>query len=158
MQRRNVFDIPSRALFCTGAIGCFCLAFALTPSDVRSQLSVRDGLAFVGTPPNPAPRTQPVLPVRDAFAAPASIHDDVPAANHPAAPARTAPEAVLPVTRVTAIVTGDRPTAIVETGAAVRAVSVGDPLDGSRVSSIDDGAIELADGSRLVLIQASSAP
>jgi hypothetical protein len=149
----------NRAALVAGSIACFASAILLWPAGVRSQLDVQTR----ERPLTPAPRAEPsllaVAPEGDAFA-PRAVVDDEPPPVRP--PARALPPlpAVRPgaalqrstaVTHVTAIATGEYPTAVVEAGGAPRIVSVGDPLDGSTIAAIDDDAIRLSDGRRLSL-------
>jgi hypothetical protein len=53
--------------------------------------------------------------------------------------------------RVTATVSGARPAAIVESAQGVRAVGVGDALDGTTVSAISGDGLTLADGRKLAI-------
>lgn len=145
--------IVSRTLMGGCALTCFALAFALTPSDVRSQRNPPSPGPPVHSPsPSPA-EIRPVAPLGDAFAPRSFDDDDAPAVARLAAPAVPGLKPPLPLVpaRVTAIATGSRPTAIVETDSGTRAVSAGDALSGSRVSSILDDAVVLDDGRRLPL-------
>jgi hypothetical protein len=149
-MQRNTNLVSSRTLLAGCALACFALAFALTPSDVRSQRNQRrNAPTFASAPRFPA-TLRPVAPAGDAFAPRFTVEDDAPA---PARPSARLAASLRPLDpgRVTAIATGSRPTAIVEGGSGARAVFVGDPLSGSRVSAIADNAVRLADGRRLTL-------
>lgn len=167
-QRHMTFDRTKRALLGAAALVCFAGAALLTPSGVRSQLDVsaRD------IPSEPAPVQEsplvPIAPDGDAFAPRADTGDDLPPAlpqRLPLAlprlmpPPRLAPRAVLPAhVRIAAIATGANPSAIAEIGGAVRIVTIGDTLDGSTVATIEDDAVELANGRRLSLEPATVTP
>lgn len=154
MQRPDRFPIPgSRELLAACALCCFACAFVLAPSGVRSQLAAPVRASDAGAVQRP-PAAASAIPVEgDAFA-PRSAADDDPTP----APAHVAGAILQPSARVTAIVTGARPTALVEIGPSVRAVSVGDVLGGSRVAFITDDAVELSNGERLSLIPAAAVP
>lgn len=161
MLRRFKLPVPgSRVILSTAALCCFACAFALVPADVRSQLDSRQGESIPEAPTSLHPAMRPVPPEGDAFAPPSDFDDDV-AAMAPRRAPRPPPATLgvaLPDSRVTAIATGARPTAIVESGASVRAVSIGDPLDGSHVTSILDDAVRLENGKRLLLMPGASTP
>lgn len=158
-----------RPLLATGALLCFAAAVVLTPTDVRSQLDLRRPDAIAQTEPHaPAPLV-PVVPAGDAFAPRAETDDEnvrtpIAAAILPRLPQlpqtglRLANGATAVQTRITAIATGSHPTAIVESGDAVRAVTIGDSLDGSTIAAIGDDTVRLADGRHLSLAPSSPSP
>jgi hypothetical protein len=134
----------------------------LTPSDVRSQLNVQGHeLLAESAPPLVLPLAA-VEPAGDAFSPRAMVDDEPPAL--PVMPALRLPR--LPQNmvqmphvalqaaplRVTAVATGSDPTAIVESGGVPRVVTIGDSLDGSTITAIDDDGIRLT-GKRHLLLQ-----
>jgi hypothetical protein len=155
--RRPTLVRAKRNLLVAGALLCFAAAGVLTPSDVRSQLDVRRHDPVVEPVARPEAPLAAILPDGDAFAPRAEADDTVPASPPPrlpvlprsAAPLSAAPAS--PRTRVTAIATGRDPSAIVEQNGSVRAVTIGDALDGSTVTAIEDDRIALANGRHLSL-------
>lgn len=160
MRRYTTFSRTRRLTLGLASIACFAAALVLMPSGARSQLGVgrRDPAAAAG-PRVPAGIT-PIAPRNDAFAPRATLDDDEPRAAVPSPPplapmpnahpplARPAQRAPI---RVTAVATGDHPTAIIAEGGASRVVTIGDRVDGSTIGAIDDDAVVLADGRRLSL-------
>ena len=170
MTHRHIpFARARRALLGIAALLCFAGAIVLTPSDVRSQLNLRshDQLA------EPAPLlVQPLAalaPAGDAFA-PRAIVEDEPRPPVPADPPLRLPRLagnVLQMPRmaphlaplhVTAVATGSDPTAIVESGGVPRVVTIGDSLDGSTITAIDDDGIRLSGNRRLSLEAGAGKP
>jgi hypothetical protein len=148
MTRTFLRTRSKRALPVTAALLCFTLAFALTPSGVRSQAVA--ARAAVPAPTLAPHLPEPIDPNGDAFAARATIDDDtVPVAL--AAAALAIRPAIAAPPRVTAIATGDHPVAIVEAGGTAQAVASGDALDGSRVAAINGAGVRLANGTQLPL-------
>jgi hypothetical protein len=144
-----------------GALICYAAAFVLMPSGVRSQLAAPLPAATVA-PLIRQTTIVPIAPARDAFAPRAAFDDDAAAQSARILP--TSPPVVarmvephrpnLGGARVTAIATGEAPSAIVEIDGVPRAVSVGDRLPDGRISAIGDAAIELDNGARLPLAPA----
>ena len=164
MHHLPTFGRCKRSALGAAALACYAAAIVLSPSGVRSQLTVgrREG------PAAPAPRVETplaaVVPHGDAFAPRAAADDDRP-------PALAAPPAfALPrlsgtslpernptaATRVTAIATGTLPSAVVESGGTAHVKTVGDALDGSRITAIDATSVTLANGRRFSLEQAAA--
>jgi hypothetical protein len=142
------------------AIACFVAAFVLMPSDARSQLGVRPRDPAAGAAPHAQEAITPIAPRNDAFVPRATLDDDEPRSVVPSPPplppmANVHPAFARPATRapvrVAAVATGIHPTAIVDEGGTPRVVTIGDRLDDSTVSAIDDDAVELADGRRFSL-------
>jgi len=164
MQQRCLAFIRSkRALLGAAALACYATAIVLEPGDARSQLDA----ARLARPAAPMPGVEAPLsaiaPRGDAFAPRAEIDDDAPArVPAPRSIAQLHSSALPPkggeATRVAAIATGQVPTAIVESGGTARVVTVGDPLDGTTVRSIDANTVILADGRRWSLGASASAP
>ena len=150
----------NRPSLVAASLACFAAAAVLMPTGARSQLDLGPHQA-PGAAPAPVVRPPAaVAPERDAFAPRATLDEDprsaipVPRAPLPSLrrPAVTNPAPhPLERSRVTAIVTGAQPAAIVDAGAALRVVTAGDALDGSTITAIDDDGIRLADGRRLSL-------
>ena len=160
MTRRLLLLARSkRALLAVAALLCYVAAIVLAPSNVRSQFDPRphEGL-FDPQPPLVAPPA-PVAPQRDAFAPRATVADD--AASAAAVlplplPTRLPVAIALPprhlsASRVTAIATGTEPAAVIEIGGEAQLLTIGDPLEGSTITTIDDDAVGLANGRRLSL-------
>jgi len=156
----------SNRLIAALAVACFAAAFALTPSEVRSRLSIGPAAVLATAGATPAPAVVADVPAGDPFAARAP-DDDLP--NVPAArpavvpPARLGGRLALPLApattaRVSAVGVGARREALVDEGGHTRLVTIGDRLDGAPVTAIDDGGITLADGRRLVLAPADGHP
>jgi hypothetical protein len=166
-QRRTMLARTKRPLVVGAAILCFAAAGVLTPSDVRSQLDLHQHETGVEPAAGVRPPLEPVLPARDAFAPRAVVDDDprpvlpkVTPMNVPRLPApATLPRGVsVPATHILAIATGSHPTAIVENSGSERLVTIGDPIDGSDIATIQDDSIRLEDGRRLLLEPAAHTP
>jgi hypothetical protein len=145
------------------SLACFAAALLLMPAGARSQLDVRSRDPIADTTPRLEAPPPPVAPERDAFAPRASVDED----PHPSAPALppgpvrfSRPAIVMPPplspSRVTAIATGTRPTAIVESGGTSRVVTIGDAIDGSTIETIDEGTVVLVNGRHLSLEPAAA--
>jgi hypothetical protein len=154
-----------RLLLGAAALVCFTAAAVLAPTGARSQLGVRRPAAVAEVAPRTPTPPAAVIPARDAFAPRAGADEDARLAiadpsggTLPRLPRTGSLAIAAPVTRVTAIATGSQPTAIVESAGTARIVTVGDPLDGSAIATIDNGAIRLTDGRRLPLEPAVPAP
>jgi hypothetical protein len=151
----------SRGTLIAGALLAFAGAYATTPIVARSAAA--PPVAFPSLLPSP-PLATPfaaVVPQRDPFArepAPAaSALPAIPAAIGALPPNPGAPALVpAPAVRVTAIVSGRHPYALVDENATARIVSIGDTLAGERIEAIDADGIRLAHGTTLPL--ASSPP
>jgi hypothetical protein len=158
------FAHVNRPLFGAAALLCYAAAIALAPAGARSQLDAHPSVADVAEPRiEPAPLA--VRPERDAFAPRATIDDDpqpVLPTSPPQLPRLPAPRVVPALaptavaSRVTAIVTGTHPTAIVDSAEGSRLVSLGDALDGSTVLAIANDTVLLANGKRLTLEPAAT--
>jgi hypothetical protein len=158
------FARNKRPLFGAAALLCYAAAIVLTPTGVRSQLDSRVGPAQItDIPIDQAPRA--IAPERDAFAPQASVDDD----QQPVFPSpppqlsrlllphvAPAPAPITVTSRVTAVVTGTNPTAIVDSGGESRLVSLGDALDGSTIVAITNDAVVLGNGKRLTLQPAAT--
>jgi hypothetical protein len=141
--------LPARRVLAALATVCFSGAVALTPAEVRSRL---DRTRADAPPPAAAPPPLAVVvPDGDPFVPRAPDDTATPAAAAAAAAALPlaprAPDG--PIVR--AIVTGDRPSALVDDGTATRLVGPGDRVAGATVTGIDANGIALDDGRRIAL-------
>jgi hypothetical protein len=152
------------------ALAAFAGAFATTPIIARSA-----AIPPVSTMPSVAPiaeRPEPVVtPRRDPFAggvtatpAPQSASTlppipAIPALLRPLPPNAGAGGTPLTFSgiRVTAVISGRHPFALVEDGGVTRMVTVGETLDETRVDAIDSDGLRLADG-RLLHVEDDHAP
>ncbi len=161
----------SSRLIAVGAVACFIGAIALTPSEVRSRLSPERSVA-TATPPSLAPEPAIVMPGGDPFAA-RVIEADPTQMPQP----RASGLASLPVfslahigplpanagagmmtlgpslggLRVSAVIIGVHPTALIVDGTVSRLVAAGDRIGDARVITIDTSGVDLSDGRRLAL-------
>jgi len=163
MTRRLLLLARSkRALLAVAALLCYVAAIVLAPSNVRSQLDPRPHEALLDPQPPFVAPPAPVAPQRDAFAPRATVADDAasaaPVLSVPALPlparlpvAIAPPPRPISSPRLTAIVTGTEPAAVIEVGSEAQLVTIGDPLEASTITTIDDDGIGLANGHRLPL-------
>jgi hypothetical protein len=153
----------SRALLIGGALCCFAGAFALTPTDVRSQLAPPPPAVLSRASPQPVAAATAIVAASDPFAPRAALDDERPSPI----PLPPVPLALRPLPghdastvtsdRVTAIVMGPQPTAVVEHGIRTDVVGVGDRVGSATVSAIASDAVILSDGRRLALNAADEA-
>jgi hypothetical protein len=174
-------DRTSRALLAGAAFAAFAGAFVTAPF-------VADGAAGIDAlhPARPAPLVTAipfaiVLPRRDPFAGepPAAqrsigegtpsglaapripVVPEIPAAIRPLPPNAGAAGFALPFTagtRVTAVVTGSRPFALVDEGGTSRVVTIGDHVDGNAIAAITPDGVRLSTGATIPIAAPSSAP
>ena len=167
----------SRGACAGAALAAFAAAFAAAPLVARGSART----AAIPAAPSPSPPPAPfaiVLPRRDPFAGgvpplrravQALGNASAPAARTayaapgfalpfavPGSPGLLVPGAPLsapsqPGPRVTAVVTGAHPSALVEEGAGTRVVTVGDALAGDRVRAIAVDGVRLEHGALLPL-------
>jgi hypothetical protein len=158
----------SRVLLGGGALCAFAGAFVLVPLRATETAGPQAATAL----PSPAilqEHVAAVIPRRDPFAGDATPSTPGPTSSAtlppppplPPIPARIGPlppnagafgdEPSLSGTRVTAIVSGTRPYAVVEELGRGRLVTVGDVVDRDRVIAIDVAGIHLAHGSTLAI-------
>jgi hypothetical protein len=69
----------------------------------------------------------------------------------PNAGASMSPVDTTPMERVSAVVTGAHPFALLEEGSTARLLSIGDDHEGRRISAIDQNGVHLDDGTLLKL-------
>jgi hypothetical protein len=149
-----------RGAFAAGALICYAAAALLAPSGASSQLTPAVSLSAEPVLAHNVP-VAPVAPARDAFAPRIAFAMDAPPPAMrllPTPPPLTAhgePGHVESTARVTAIVTGQSPRAIVEIGGVSQAVGIGDRLAGARIITIDAEAIGLDNGTQLQLAPAA---
>ena len=153
-------DRASRTIVAGAAFAAFTGAFVTSPF-------IAGGTAGRPQPPHPpavvakAPDPIAVVVHRDPFSGPPDAvlpHATAPPA-YPTLPPSLArssepptpqpPRATPPPPRLTAVVTGTRPVALVELHGTTRVVAVGDRIDGTVVVAIDAGTIRLANGTAL---------
>jgi hypothetical protein len=146
-----------RPLLVAASLACFAAAAVLAPTGARSQLDFQPRPSPDAAGATTAPPPVAIAPERDAFAPRAALDEDprppLPVPPVPLPPLRpltvtNAPPRPVAVSRVTAIVTGAQPAAIVDTGTGLRLVTTGDALDGSTIAAIDDDGVRLTDGRR----------
>ncbi len=153
----------SNRLIAALAVACFIGAFSLTPSEVRSRLTGAPPELLAPPVSTPSPAVVADVPAGDPFAARA-VDDTAPPAPSarslviapvvpPVGRAALIPSA--PVAHVSAVAIGAQAEAIVVDGGRTRLVTLGDALEGSLVSAIDEGGLTLADGRRLSLAPAA---
>lgn len=162
-------DPSSRAVLVALALTSFAGAFATTPIVARGEGGVLQAPPPVSPIPPRAPSFATVLPRRDPFAeAPRDAPNPVPAPaaqNAPAMPSIPAAIGPLPPNagaagtplppaasaRVTAVVTGTHPFALVEEGGTTRIVTIGDALGSGRVDAIGADGVHLDGGATLAV-------
>ena len=157
MIRRYLLRERNRMLLTGGALCCFAAAFALTPDDVRSQLAPAPAFGTLGAVQRPVAPATALAASSDPFAPRAAIDDDRPTKL----PLPPVPLALRPLPgqsallqandRVSAIVMGPQPTAIVEHGDRTDVVGAGDRIGPATVIAITSDAVTLSDGHRLTL-------
>jgi hypothetical protein len=147
----------NRAFCACGALMCYAAAAILAPSGARSQLAPAVAVSAEPALVHAGP-IAPVTPARDAFAPRVAAGADAAPATArllpsppPVAARSLQPVRVQDAAQVTAIVTGQAPSAIVEVDGVPQAVGIGDRIGGARITAIDAATIELDNGARLRL-------
>ena len=163
-------DPVSRALLASAALACFAGAFVTTPIVARSA-SARTIPPMHAEIREPARATaEPIFPRRDPFAgAPplrhaAALNTKIAAALLPVpsipsalmalppnAGAAGTPVSLPTAARVTAIISGRKPLALVDRAGTSDIIRVGDRLDGDVVVAIDSSGVHLARGTTLAV-------
>jgi hypothetical protein len=168
----------SRVAFGAAALAAFSAAYVTTPIVARSQSgSLADRVPERATA-SPEARAVVVTPRRDPFAgariaettdsspAPgipresAARMPSVPAAIGPLPPnagAAGGPFPIAPAMRVTAVMTGAHPFALVDDGGTTRIVTTGDEIAGAVIAAIRIDGVHLASGAIVPLATPSSA-
>jgi hypothetical protein len=168
----------SRAALAAAAFLCFGGAFVTTPIAARGAASAlspartpspRDepppiaGVTpkrdpFAGEPPATPRAAQPVAPASSlrsfALAVPPGVTALPPNAGAGSMPSPFGAPAVR-AARVTAVVGGTHPYALLDDAGAIRIVTTGDRIDGDTIVAIDADRIRLAHGAALVLTPSS---
>lgn len=154
------FPLPcvrtERTLLALAAIGCFALAAVFVPRAGDSQLTPQRTLRTAELTLRAHPDLVPLQPERDAFAPPNEVQGDAPSTEQPSIATANGPHLRASNSRVTAIVTGARSGAIVESPEGERTVAIGDFVDGASVTAITATGIVLADG-RILALSAAGA-
>jgi hypothetical protein len=174
-------NLTSRALLAGTAFAAFAAAFVTAPFTADGAAGVN---ALHTARPEPLITATPfaiVLPRRDPFAGEPpseqrSIADggasrlvaptvplvpEIPAAIRPLPPNAGAAGFALPFTagtRVTAVVTGTHPFALVDEGGTSRVVTIGDHVDGNAIAAITPDGVRLSTGATIPIAAPSSAP
>jgi hypothetical protein len=164
----------SRVALGTAALAAFSAAYLTTPIVARSQSGSLDH-APVRASAAPEPRTVIVAPRRDPFAGapiaevgasaagpsePAPRMPSVPAAIGPLPPNAGAGSGPFPLAaplRVTAVMTGAHPFALVDEGGTTRIVTTGDEFGGAVIAAIRFDGVHLASGAIVPLATPPSA-
>lgn len=165
-------DRTSRAALAGAALLAYAGAFSTAPT-TASVATVARAAALTDKVPQ-AVRLVVVVPHRDPFAGgmPAAVHiatappiaapppfPVIPPSLGPLPPnagARGAPFPFSPAERVSAVVTGARPFALIDGGSTTQLVTVGDRYAGERIVAIDTGGVHLQSGITLPVAQRSS--
>ncbi len=160
-------DGGSRAAVACVALLAFGGAFFTMPSTAQ-RWAVPTPIAVATIPGQARRRFATVEPRRDPFAGGLPGADQrttptasvalpppqIPAMLSPLPPNPGAPGGLLPFTpaeRVSAVVTGAHPVALIDDGATTHLVSVGDRYDGQRVVAIDADGVHLENGATLAV-------
>lgn len=166
-------DRSSRALLATSAFAAFAGAFVTTPFAARGAA---DDHIVRTAPARPAATAGPfalILPRRDPFTGdPPAAHpispptalmssmtstpstSEIPAAIRPLPPNAGAAGSALPFAvppRITAVVTGAHPLALLDEGGTARVVTVGDRIDGAGILAVTAAGVKLSDGTMLMI-------
>lgn len=175
-------DRSSRALLAALAFGAFGAAFVTTPIVARGAAGPIAGAALTVTPLPSRTAVAVVLPHRDPFAdgdapavrssaSPAHAPNAFPAIPSFAVPPIPAALRALPpnagaaasespfanTARVTAVVTGPHPFALVDDAGTTRVLTVGERIGAAAIVAIDAAGVRLTDGTKLP-VAAASAP
>lgn len=163
----------SRALLATSAFAAFAGAFVTAPLVARGAADDDIVRTAPAMPAATAGAVALVLPRRDPFAGdPPAAHpsspsttlmssmtptpstSEIPAAIRPLPPNAGAAGSALPFAvppRITAVVTGAHPFALLDEGGTTRVVTVGDRIDGVAIVAITATAVRVADGTMLMI-------
>jgi hypothetical protein len=167
----------SRLALGAAALAAFSAAYVTTPIVARSQSTSRAEGVPARASASPEARAVVVAPRRDPFAgapvaetpgsSPAAPRESaarmpsVPAAIGPLPPnagAGGGPFPPTPAMRVTAIMTGAHPFALVDDGGTTRIVTTGDEFGGASIAAIRTDGVHLASGAIVPLAAPASAP
>jgi hypothetical protein len=147
-----------RAILAALGVASLVAAVAVIPHDAGRASSVPAPAQLAAGAPSSAPASVWTAPKRNPFAGdPASIASPSQAnavlapTNSPLAVVTPPPIGAEAAERVTAIVSGAHPAAIVEVNAHARVVTPGDRIAGRTIVAIDAGGVLFDDGSALEL-------
>jgi hypothetical protein len=164
----------SRVVLGAAALAAFSAAYVTTPIVARSQSASLADHPPVRVSAEPEPRAVIVAPRRDPFAGapvaeaggdaatprePAARMPSVPAAIGPLPPnagAGGGPFPLAPPLRVTAIMTGAHPFALVDEGGTTRILTTGDEFGGAVIAAIRFDGVHLASGAIVPLATPAS--
>jgi hypothetical protein len=164
----------SRVVVGAAALAAFSAAYVTTPIVARSQSGSLADRAAVRASAVPEPQAVIVPPRRDPFAGaaiaevagaatprePSARMPSIPAAIAPLPPnagAATGPFPTAPSLRVTAVMTGAHPFALVDEGGTTRILTTGDELGGALIAAIRFDGVHLASGAIVPLATPASA-
>ena len=161
-------DHRSRTLMLCASALCFASAFAATPqlAQSASDPTVLDR-RIIGPRPREAPPAL-VQPQRDPFVAERIAPESAPSASAISIPVLGIPGSLRPLPanagalgtpilstqsalRLQAVVSGDRPVALVVDSTGTHVVAVGDTVDGSTIVRIGRDGLSLSDGRSIAL-------
>lgn len=156
----------SRGALVAGALLAFAAAYATTPIVARSAAAPLIPVPSLAPASPLATPLALVLPRRDPFAGESRGSDASPSPALSGLPAIPALIGALPpnpgaaglpppAVRVTAIVSGSRPYALVDENGTTRIVAAGDRLDGEPIKAIGQDGIRLAHGALLPIVPAT---
>jgi hypothetical protein len=162
-------DRYSRTLLAAAAFAAFAGAFVTAPFVARGAAGDDVVRAAPATPASTPATFAVVLPRRDPFAGePPAVHpsnapmpplSEIPAAIRPLPPNAGASYSVLPFAaplRITAVVTGAHPFALVDEGGTTRVVTIGDRIDDVAIIAITTSGVRLVGGATLPVAPAPS--
>jgi hypothetical protein len=148
-------DRRSRASIAGLALTVLACAFASTPLVALGGAPVGAVARSKVAEKRPAPLLV-VTPRRDPFSGEIpepKVAPSIPASSFPPiAPPPTPPVPSAGVTRVTALVTGEHASAVLEENGRTRIVVPGDTIEGMRVVTVDVAGVHLADGVTLPVV------
>ena len=165
----------SRVALGAAALAAFSAAYVTTPIVARSQSGSLVDRVPERTSPAPEPRAVIVEPRRDPFtgapvaaAAPGPAMPREPAARMPSVPAAigplppnagagSGPFPLATALRVTAVMTGAHPFALVDEGGTTRILTIGDAFGGAVIAAIRVDGVHLASGAIVPLAASASA-
>lgn len=158
-------DRRSRAAVATVALAAFAAAVVMTANAGTGASDAGGEVAPAAVPLVLATHDAATLPHRDPFAGGVPLAKPAGSPALPALPRIPAAVGALPANlraggdaRVTAIVTGAHPSALVEAGDTVRLLVPGDAFRDDRVVTIDGAGVHLAHGGTLRVTPAASLP
>jgi hypothetical protein len=174
MEAMFVLGPHSRLVLAGAAFASFAASFVATPLVARSAADLPAHSPLPATPSPAVSSRVPIVPRRDPFAgdvpatsplasppSAALALPAIPATLRPLPPNAGAPplpfEIVVQQTRVTAVVTGTHPFALVDEAGSTRIVTLRDRLAGETIVAITSRGVQLERGRLLAVDPASSA-